>query len=321
MPVMRFEEFCSRLENLRRDRARGPVKPYKPLLIASVLVLIAKKKITGPEIYLDGGLRSAFHQLLDEIYPDWPFAADIRYPFRHLRNDGIWTLDTGPGYGTAEAAGAKAREVMKHVVCARLDGAVFRTLTSSVEAPLKALAVLQHRYLPPEAGAVILRLLSGGDAALAPPPARIDFTERALEEYLETHWNLTPFARRGILLASRERLGFAGRQVLTPVHAIDLLGYQEAEKTWWVFELKKGRPADAVVGQVSRYLGWMIQERAGRKERAVGAVVAGNADAKLRYAVRSHPRLSLWTYDASFSLTQVEGADFQDSSGIPTSLR
>ena len=44
-------------------------------------------------------------------------------------------------------------------------------------------------------------------------------------------------------------------------------GFQPARRTWWVFELKKGRPADRVVGQVSRYCGWLQAERDDRRER------------------------------------------------------
>ena len=43
---MDLDEFCRRVENLRQDRAIGPKKPYKPLLLAALLVLIAKRKIT-----------------------------------------------------------------------------------------------------------------------------------------------------------------------------------------------------------------------------------------------------------------------------------
>lgn len=53
--------------------------------------------------------------------------------------------------------------------------------------------------------------------------------------------------------------------------------------------------AVAVVGQVSRYLGWIQSERKG--ERAVGAIIARDADPKLRYAVQANDRLSLWRFD------------------------
>jgi RecB family endonuclease NucS len=109
----------------------------------------------------------------------------------------------------------------------------------------------------------------------------------------------------GIELSRRETRGLPGRQVLTPVSAIDLLGYEPSRRRWWVFELKRGRPADRVVGQVSRYLGWMAEERAGHGESAVGAIIAGESDARLRYAVRANEKLSLWEYDAELRVRAV----------------
>ena len=94
-------------------------------------------------------------------------------------------------------------------------------------------------------------------------------SERALEEHLELHWTETPFARNGVELARREVHGWPCRQVFTPVNAIDLLGFEPASRRWWVFELKRGRSADRVVGQVSRYLGWIGEERRGnRRDRS-----------------------------------------------------
>jgi len=303
--------FIDRLSNLRLDASRGPVKPYKPLLVAACIALIAKRKITTPFVLLDGALKSAFEQLLREIHPDWPFRADVRLPFRHLETDGVWTLVPVDGaFGRLEAlraAGARAREVLRHVACARIDPDVFRTLARDAGRRNEVLSALADRYLPPSAGAAFLRLL--GEAREAPaatlPRNVCPLTERAIEEYIAENWSQTPFAAMGIALAARERHGMAGRQQFTPVNSIDLLGYRARRREWWIIELKRGRAADAVVGQVSRYLGWVAEERGPRGESAVGAVLAGGADTKLRYAVRANPRLSLWTYDASFRITRV----------------
>ena len=78
---MTFEQFLEAVRTLRVDRSGGVLKPYKPLLLASVVVLIHKGEILGPEIYLDGGLKSVFYQLLRTLYPgraDHPQAALAR---------------------------------------------------------------------------------------------------------------------------------------------------------------------------------------------------------------------------------------------------
>jgi hypothetical protein len=281
-------------------------------LIAAVVVLISKRKITSPYVLLDGALKSVFEQLLYETYPEWQFAADVRYPFRHLESDGIWTLDALPqsigALTVARTLGARARELLKHVACARMDADVFKILSESAEARLSVLSQLATRYLRPESAAVMLRLLGDYSTPIPRGVSRAEdgLTERGIEELLFRNWRATAFYKElGIELASREQHGLPGRQVLTPVNAIDLLGFRESQREWWVIELKRGRPADAVVGQISRYLAWLMEDRRSRGETVVGAIVAGSVDPKLRYAVRANERLSLWTYDDDLSLARI----------------
>jgi len=132
----------------------------------------------------------------------------------------------------------------------------------------------------------------------------IEGAEAALRDARDTGGE-APFAEMGVELARREAHGLPGRQVFTHVNAIDLLGYQAANRRWWVFELKRGRPADRVVGQVSRYLGWIAEERRGQRETAVGAIIARSVDARLRYAVKANERLSLWEYDDALKVRRV----------------
>jgi hypothetical protein len=54
-----FDEFLRRLEHLRLDRSGGLVKPYKPVLLAAVVLLVHKGKLPSRRVFLDGGLRSA----------------------------------------------------------------------------------------------------------------------------------------------------------------------------------------------------------------------------------------------------------------------
>ena len=127
--------------------------------------------------------------------------------------------------------------------------------------------------------------------------------ERAVEELLFKEWRRTPFFEMGVELSTQRKYGHPGRQVLTPVNSIDLLGFRPTHDEWWVFELKRGRPADRVVGQISRYLGWAASELG--SDRAVGAVVAAKGSEKLKYAVGANPNLSLWLYDDDLTLSRV----------------
>jgi hypothetical protein len=309
---MTFDDFCARAAHLRRAVVRGEPMPYKPLLLAAVVVLIHKGKITSRHILLDGGVKSAFRQLLRAVYPTWPFDGQPHYPYRHLETDGIWRLEPIPGaearLATARAEHLESWEILRHVRCAAMDEEVFATLAASAEARFRLVRLLCTTYLPADAERKIFGVMGSAERAsepIEPPPATATLTERALEEHLERHWSDTPFAAMGVALAREDTHGFAGRQVLTPVNAIDLLGYQQPARCWWVIELKRGRPNDAVVGQISRYVGWLMQQRAGAGETAVGAIIAGQADDKLRHAVRPHPSISLWTYDEALRIERA----------------
>lgn len=308
---MSFDEFCNRLEHLRLDRSGGLVKPYKPLLVAAVVLLIHKGKQPSRNIFLDGGLRSAFQQLLESLFPRWPNQVKPEYPFRHLENDGIWKLVPIEGASeflrAAKEARAEAWDILRHVRCAQLEKDVFQRLATSFEDRFRVLRLLARRYFPSETSGTLWDYIGDDLPAIAQSIAADgeQLSERALEEHLEAHWKETPFAQSGIELARREKHGWPGRQVLTPVNAIDLLGFETAARKWWVFELKRGRAADRVVGQVSRYLGWIIEERRAYRESAVGAIIVRKADPKLRYAVKSNDRLSLWEFDDHLKVKQV----------------
>jgi hypothetical protein len=193
------------------------------------------------------------------------------------------------------------------VRCAQLDEAVLERLASSFEDRFRVLRLLARAYFPPERSGRLWDFL--GDDLPSVPVLRVaegeHLSERALEEHLEQHWAETPFARAGVELARREAHGWPCRQVFTPVNSIDLLGFDAKARRWWVFELKRGRSADRVVGQVSRYLGWIGEERRGNRESAVGAIIVRKADPKLRYAVKANERLSLWEFDEALQVKRV----------------
>jgi hypothetical protein len=279
-------------------------------MLAAVVLLIGKGKIDSANVFLDGGLDSVCRQLLALLYPSWPYRFDPRYPFRHLETDGIWRLLPLDGeierLESARNLGFKARDIMKHVACARLDTEVFSQLAASPSLRGLILGELAARYFPPRAREIIGQYET--DEVISTPPRDWSavLPERALEEALVQEWHRTPFAELGVELDERDRNGRLGRQVLTEVNSIDVLGYRPAHREWWVIELKRGRSSDAAVGQVSRYLRWVERHRASGKERVVGAIVAHTADTRLRYAIESNPKLSLWIWDPRAIVRRVD---------------
>ena len=309
---MTLDEFCDRLRHLRVDKSGNVPKPYKPLLVAAVVLLIQKGKLVTRDVLLDGGLVSVFKQLLEAIYPKWQYRADPKYPFRHLETDGVWSLVPIDGASfelrAARDAHAASWEILRYVRCAQLDEDVFAALASRFDARVRVLQVLWETYRPTDAALKLMRFVASEEQTVRSPPApgSDGFTERALEEHLERHWEETPFRKMGISLSSREKNGLPGRQVITPVNAIDLLGYRKREKEWWVFELKRGRPNDAVVGQVGRYLSWVGEEHRRLDETVRGAIIARRVDRKLRLSAAAMPGVSLWEFDDSLNVKQVD---------------
>jgi hypothetical protein len=103
------------------------------------------------------------------------------------------------------------------------------------------------------------------------------FLEKHLEEYLEKNLDKIEPGLKKI-----------GRQYKTEVGPIDL--YAKATNgDLVVIELKKGRAADKVFGQICRYIGCIKQDHAEAKEAVRGFIVGRQVDGKLKYAVNAVP--------------------------------
>ena len=121
--------------------------------------------------------------------------------------------------------------------------------------------------------------------------ARIDIQmERDLEDFLINNLNLI---EEGLELYIDER-GISGRQYQTDVGIIDLLC--KNREAFVVVELKKGRASDTVVGQISRYIGW-VRENLSEGHDVRGLIIVHDFNPKLKYAVLAHENLKLRYYE------------------------
>lgn len=84
--------------------------------------------------------------------------------------------------------------------------------------------------------------------------------EKYLEEFMESNFKKIDFGANLELYESEEN---AGRQFSTSVGIIDLLAVDHEKEEFVVLELKKGKSSDVVVGQISRYMGWVQENLAG----------------------------------------------------------
>ena len=76
--------------------------------------------------------------------------------------------------------------------------------------------------------------------------------EKYLEDFIVSNFH-TIF--KGELKIYEDAEGNDGRQYVTDIGPIDILAVEPQSKSFVVIKLKKGRPSDAVIGQVLRYMG------------------------------------------------------------------
>lgn len=119
-------------------------------------------------------------------------------------------------------------------------------------------------------------------------------SEKVLEDSIER--NFTEFAK-----FVKRPLDFIGRQYETTVGPIDILARDRKTGGYVVIELKKGRAADKVFGQLSRYMGW-VKKNMPSDQPVSGMIVGTYIDEKLRAARDAHDtKIDLITYSSRMS--------------------
>ena len=127
--------------------------------------------------------------------------------------------------------------------------------------------------------------------------------EKHLEDFLVQNWNGTELSRDfEIYEEDGERVG---QQFPTDTGPIDILAISRDRKTLLVFELKKGRASDVVVGQLLRYMGFVQDELAEPEQTVRGVVIALEDDQRLRRALAMVPAIDFYRYEVSFKLVKV----------------
>ena len=127
--------------------------------------------------------------------------------------------------------------------------------------------------------------------------------EKFLSDFLVYNWEKTSIGQRYELY---EEDGDIAQEYPTPIGRIDLLARDRDNADWVVIELKRGRSSDVVVGQLLRYMGWVQENLAGEDEPVRGVVIAGDADDRLRYALKPlTDKVTLLTYTVQFDVQEV----------------
>jgi restriction system protein len=127
--------------------------------------------------------------------------------------------------------------------------------------------------------------------------------ETHLEDFLVENWAQTELGRDyDIIEEDGEKIG---QQYPTDAGPIDILAIRKDKKELLVVELKKGRASDSVVGQVLRYMGYVLQELAEEDQAVRGVIIALEDDKRLRWALAAVSNIAFYRYQINFKLFKV----------------
>ena len=124
--------------------------------------------------------------------------------------------------------------------------------------------------------------------------------EKHLEDFLVKNWGNTELGKNYDIFSDAGEL--IGQQYPTDTGPIDILALRKDGKEILVIELKKGRASDSVVGQIQRYMGYILSEVAEQDQVVRGCIIALEDDLRVRYALKINPSIDFYRYQLSFKL-------------------
>lgn len=128
--------------------------------------------------------------------------------------------------------------------------------------------------------------------------------EEHLEEFLIKNWQNTELGGRYDIYEEEGEI--VGRQYPSDTGPIDILAISKDKNELLVVELKKGRASDTVVGQIQRYMGFVIEELAAEGQKVRGTIIAFEDDNNIRRALSAAnavaKSIDFYTYKISFKL-------------------
>lgn len=124
--------------------------------------------------------------------------------------------------------------------------------------------------------------------------------EKHLEEFLAHNWPHTVLGQHYSIFEEDGEL--VGQQYPSDTGPIDILAISKDKKELLVVELKKGRASDVVVGQIQRYMGYVLEELAESGQTVRGVIIALEDDLRLRRALKVAPNIEFYRYQVSFKL-------------------
>lgn len=124
--------------------------------------------------------------------------------------------------------------------------------------------------------------------------------EKHLEDFLVKNWKQTELGKHYDIYEVDGEL--VGKQFLSDTGPIDILAISKDKKTLLVVELKKGRVSDNVVGQIQRYMGYVLEELAEKNQKVKGVIIASDDDLRIKRALSVTNNIDFYRFIVSFKL-------------------
>lgn len=124
--------------------------------------------------------------------------------------------------------------------------------------------------------------------------------EKHLEDFLVRNWKQTELGKKYDIYEEDGEL--VGQQYPSDTGSIDILAISKDKKELLVVELKKGRISDAVIGQLQRYMGYVLEELAEEGQTVKGVIIALEDDIRIRRALAVTNNIEFYRYQVSFKL-------------------
>ena len=128
--------------------------------------------------------------------------------------------------------------------------------------------------------------------------------EKHLEDFLIANWPRTLLGKTHDIYTEDGEI--IGQQYPSDTGPIDVLAISKDRKEPLVVELKKGRASDTVVGQVQRYMGYVLSELVEDGQSVRGAIIALEPDKRIEQALKVAPNFDFYRYQVSFELLKTE---------------
>lgn len=124
--------------------------------------------------------------------------------------------------------------------------------------------------------------------------------EKHLEDFLVKNWKQTELGKNYDIYEEDGEL--VGQQYQSDTGPIDILAISKDKKTILVVELKKGRVSDNVVGQIQRYMGYVLEELAEANQTVKGVIIGLEDDLRIKRALSVTTNIEFYRYQINFKL-------------------